>query len=246
VNTRRFKFLLIVCLTTFFTLVIPNRQAGNTIMVKPQAIAGGDLITPMLLSTPTALSVDIPVATPDISITTSTEPPSLIYITKEEVDGGKVWLEISKIQINTPIEMAKVINTTNGLSFDKPQENPKWIPDWSSEIGAPGVALIYGHRQWGPIPKVFTNLDDLEYGDEAIVKSIHNKITFEVREITIVDPDEVWATFLEHNKKAKENDKSLLMLITCTPWGTDWQRLIILLEEVNSEPKGYSDYTGLE
>lgn len=160
---------------------------------------------------------------------TSTVTSTPIYITKEEITEGTVWLEIPKIQVDTPIEMAEVVYTITGPSFDRPQENPKWVPDWSSEIGLPGITLIYGHRQWGPVPKVFTDLNDLEPGDKAIVKSTQNRFTYRVVEKMVVDPEEVWQIVLERDQQAKKDGKRQLTFLTCTPWGTDWQRLVVFL-----------------
>lgn len=234
-NPKKFVFLSILgYITTVLLLVASGYQPTpvvattlleNAITVTPRARESSGP-TPTLSPTPTALPTDIPAAT------------TLIYITKEEITEGTVWLEIPKIQVNVLIEMANVVYTTIDLSFDQPRENPKWVPDWSSEIGLPGAALIYGHRQWGPVPKVFTDLDDLEPDDKVIVTSTQNGLTYKVVETMVVDPEEVWSIVIERNEQAKEDGKSQLMLLTCTPWGTNWRRLIVFLalEEANDEP----------
>lgn len=194
-----------------------------------------------LVLTPTALPIDVPIAI-------STAIPTPIYITREEVTKGTVWLEIPKIHVRTLIEVANVVYTTDGLSFDRPQEKPKWVPDWSSEIGLPGIALIYGHRQWGPVPKVFTDLDDLEPDDKVVIASTQNRLTYKVVETMVVDPEEVWPIVFKRDQQARENSKSQLMLLTCTPWGTDRQRLIVFLtlEEVSDASRSRSGHTSVE
>jgi len=193
---------------------------------------------PVVTSTVSVIPT-VTISTPSISTVTatvmSTVAPSPIYITKEEIREGTVWLEIPKIRVKAPIELADVIYTKAGPSFDLPKENPKWVPDWSSEIGLPGIALIYGHRQWGPFPKVFTNLDDLKPKDKAIVISTKNRFTYEVVETMVVNPEDIWQVIFEHDQQAKKDGESKLMLLTCTPWGTDWQRLVVFLtlEEVS-------------
>ena len=179
--------------------------------------------------TPTPIPTHVP------TIVSTTIP--VFYITEEEIAENTVWLEIPKIQVHTLIEKANVVYASTNLSFDQPQDNPKWVPGWSSNIGLPGTALIYGHRQWGPVPKVFTNLDSLETDDKVIVTSTQRLFVYKVVETMIVNPEEVWPIVIEHDEQSKKDGKSQLILLTCTPWGTDWQRLIVFLalEEASNE-----------
>ena len=55
----------------------------------------------------------------------------------------------------------------------------------------------------------------------------------------VVDPEEVWAIVLEYDQQAKKENISKLILLTCTPWGTNWQRLIVFLtleEDASNAP----------
>jgi len=157
---------------------------------------------------------------------TPTLLPTLIHIEQGDFE-NEVILEIPKINTRAVIEVAKIIGTDQGLEFSQPEESPMWIPNWSRNIGQRGVALIYGHRQWGPIPRVFTDLDDLETGDQIIISTIDKVFTFEVVETTVIDPEDLWPTIEVQDNNAIKDDKSQLALLTCTPWGVDWQRLIV-------------------
>lgn len=150
-------------------------------------------------------------------------------VTAGDISTGQVRLNIPAIQVNSVIDLASVVDTQVGLTFTEPENNPLWIPDWSTEIGLPGVSIIYGHRQWGPTPKVFTDLDNLIVGDQASIDTPQYQFFYLVAEILIINPDDLWPVATSYDLAAKSDNRNYLMLITCTPWGTNLQRLIIFL-----------------
>lgn len=170
--------------------------------------------TPFQPSAPTPIETSAELGLEPGPIPTPTPLPA--HISREEIGEGTVELEISRIGVLTQLEI--------GVWEEPPftRDTPKWIPE-RSEIGLPGVALIYGERQWGPIPKVFTDLDELEAGDPIIVRSPQEELIFTVYETVVVDPDQVWTTI----DQFQERGEAQLALVTCTPWGTAKQRLIV-------------------
>lgn len=196
--------------TTEMSSVEPTVPPTTAVTLVPEA--------PVLASIPTLQPTQIPV-----------------HVEKEDFKNEDVFLEVPKIEINARVEMADTIEGDDGLSFSKPEENPLWVPDWSRDIGLEGVALIYGHRQWGPLPKVFTDLDDLEPGDEVVVTTAEERFVFEVVESIVIDPEDLWKTISEYDAQAQEQADAQLALLTCTPWGTDWQRLVVFATLVRVE-----------
>lgn len=89
-----------------------------------------------------------------------------------------------------------------------------------------GNAVIFGHSTLPQLynPKdyktIFSNAYKLKIGDS--IYSIVNGITYahKIYSITVVNPDDTSA-FLQ------EYDNSYLTLVTCTPPGTVWKRLVI-------------------
>lgn len=178
-----------------------------------------------------ALQAQVPTPTPTLEPTP--EPtPTLIFMTEEELMNGEVLLEIQKIGLSVPIEVAEIVS--DGSSFQK-NDNPTWIPQWSQFIGQEGVALVYGERQWGPTPKVFTSLDKLEPGDVITVRSAVKVFHFRVLGSVVIDPSEIWLTFQTYDQEARSLRSSQLALLTCTPWGTARQRLIVFAELIGEE-----------
>lgn len=89
-----------------------------------------------------------------------------------------------------------------------------------------GNAVIFGHSTLPQLynakdyKTIFANLYLLSEGDEIIVNSSNINYKYMVESITVVDPDNT--TVLEQNY-----DDSFLTLVTCTPPGTIWKRLVV-------------------
>lgn len=89
-----------------------------------------------------------------------------------------------------------------------------------------GNAVIFGHSSLPQLydPKnyktIFTYLYKLTPEDEIFVVFNGVKYKYKVENITVVDPDNT--TVLEQNY-----DDSFITLVTCTPPGTIWKRLVV-------------------
>ena len=89
-----------------------------------------------------------------------------------------------------------------------------------------GNAVIFGHSTLPQLynaknyKTIFSYLYKLNYGDEIIVNTDNLTYKYIVENITVVDPDNT--SVLEQNY-----DDSFLTLITCTPPGTIWKRLVV-------------------
>ena len=220
-------FLYLLCLICLFSLIVFGPIGSNVVNYYA--------LTPSptsMFSAPFILATPIPV-TP-----TQTVSPLSPHVAKNEIANGDVSLEIPSISVNTKVEIATVVDTEIGPSLSTPDDNPLWIPDWSSEFGLPGISMIYGHRQWGPVHKIFSNLDDLNIGDKATISSAEYQFVYSVYEAVIINPEDIWTVAIYHDQMAKIGNRNELMLITCTPWGTDQLRLIVFLslEAVNVLP----------
>lgn len=89
-----------------------------------------------------------------------------------------------------------------------------------------GNAIIFGHST---LPQLFNSQDyktifadayKLELGDKIIAQVEGVSYTYKIENITVVDPSDT-SIF------AQSYDNSYITLVTCTPPGTVWKRLII-------------------
>lgn len=161
-------------------------------------------------------------------------PTTIPYFAKENFENNEeIYLKIPKIGVDSKLGMA-CGNHENDYDFSELDELPLWIcPNqndgpYLSSLGLAGTSIILGHRQWGPLPKIFAKLDKVKLGDEVIVSSSSIILTYKTKEIIEVKPENLWQKISEINMQGKENSQSYLILITCTPYGTDWQRLLII------------------
>ncbi|MEN9407909.1 MAG: hypothetical protein RLZZ455_1125 [Candidatus Parcubacteria bacterium] len=89
-----------------------------------------------------------------------------------------------------------------------------------------GNAVIFGHSTLPQLfnPKdyktIFAKLHTIEKGDSLIVSVDGTRYTYKVYAIDIVPPDD-FAPLMQHY------DDSYLTVITCTPPGTIWERLVV-------------------
>ncbi len=94
--------------------------------------------------------------------------------------------------------------------------------------GERGVSVIFGHRRYHlpPAKDTFYNLDKAEIGDRIEIKLKDGTwLEYTVINIDILDPTNLESVISE------KTDRYLLKLITCTPLGTDRQRLIVTAEK---------------
>ena len=145
----------------------------------------------------------------------------------------EVILEIPSLSIDTKLQIA-CHNEENVYDFSGLEETPVLVCTDASEslsnVGVPGVSIILGHRQWGVVPKIFAHLDELKEGEIASVVTNEKSIDFQVVETIIIPPEELWDTVGLYHTEGVNNEKAFLILITCTPYGTDKERLLVVLE----------------
>ena len=130
-------FLYLLCLIFLFSLIVFGPIGSNVIKYYAPPPPSSTQIFSASFSLNTPVSI-----TPIPAV--SQLPP---HVTKNEVAGGVVSLEIFSIGINTKVEVASTVNTEIGPTLSTPNNNPLWIPEWSTEFGLPGVSMVYGHRQ---------------------------------------------------------------------------------------------------
>lgn len=126
------------------------------------------------------------------------------------------------------------INIRNGLIKTNSYEmNPDdFIGHYAgtSLPGENGNVFLYGHSVMPFLfneknyKTIFSNLHNLEEGDEVIIRYNNKKYRYEVMEKIILRPEEIDPLNLV-SKEYKED--ATLSLMTCTPPGTSLKRLIV-------------------
>lgn len=90
-------------------------------------------------------------------------------------------------------------------------------------------SVISAHRGL-PTATLFTHLDRMEIGDTFYFTILDRKITYEVDQIRIVEPDDTELIQLS-------SGKDYCTLLTCTPYGINTQRLLVRGHQVDATQK---------
>lgn len=104
------------------------------------------------------------------------------------------------------------------------------LQNTSLPVGGEGThAALSGHRGL-PTASLFTDLDQMEIGDEFFIKVLNETLAYEVDQILTVLPTEMGALAIEPGQ-------DYVTLITCTPYGINSHRLLVRGHRVPYTPE---------
>ncbi|MFV1960744.1 MAG: sortase [Acidimicrobiia bacterium] len=150
--------------------------------------------------------------------------PEPVKFSPEEIPDigeGFAFLRIDKIGLDAVI--------FEGVDPQTLKSGPGHTPG-SPLPGQPGNAVLAGHRTTYGRP--FWDFDLLEIGDRIEVESAIGVSVYEVREIAVVQPTDVWVT--------DDRPGAWLTMTTCEPKFSARQRLVIWAEMVSGPNLEYA------
>lgn len=132
------------------------------------------------------------------------------------------YLEIPKINVKLAIY--------HGIGTEALENGCGHIEGTSLPIGGVGTHSVLSAHRGLPSAKLFTDLDQLEIGDLFYITVLDEKFAYKVDQILTVLPEET-------EDLAIEEDKDLVTLVTCTPYGVNSHRLLVRGERTEYVPK---------
>lgn len=90
----------------------------------------------------------------------------------------------------------------------------------SLPIGGNNTHSVLAAHRGLPSKELFTNITKLELGDTFTITVIDRTITYKIDNITVVEPTDT--TYLQI-----EENKDYVTLLTCTPYGLNFHRLLV-------------------
>lgn len=143
-------------------------------------------------------------------------------------NGMMGYVEIPKIDITEPIyHYSTEVSLGIGIGH---------IHGSSLPVGGNSThSVLTGHRGL-PNQKFFSDLDKVVVGDRFYIHMMDDILVYEVYKITEIEPYDVETLFLE-------DGRDLVTLVTCTPYGVNTQRLLVMGERVSAD-KLQKDTTG--
>lgn len=151
---------------------------------------------------------------------------SYLFSSKVTLNTG-FSIEIPKIKLVSPI--IKGVDATNEKEYRKALTMGIAQAKGSALPGNKGTIFLFGHSTDYPwnltrYNTIFLRLDELKKNDLIILKKDGKEYKYLVTEKKVVWPNEV--------KYIKENIKDQLILQTCTPIGTAFQRLLVFASPI--------------
>lgn len=196
------------------------------------------LISWQIYFAPIFASQDIASPIPKISIVSNNSVESLIGQASEsfttDSTNAQNWFPTFKTQKRTDIRITTFkisipkLNIKNANVSTIDTNLAKHLVNYPGTSIPPekGNAVIFGHSTLPQLynksdyKTIFTNIYTLTPSDEIVVNVLGNEYKYKIESITVVDPENT--SVLEQNYS-----DSFLTLVTCTPPGTIWKRLVI-------------------
>lgn len=152
-----------------------------------------------------------------------------------EIIPSESRIVIPKIKVNAPVVFA---DTKDEKSIENLLRSGVVHYQDTAKPGEVGNSFITGHSSnywWdtGKYNYVFVMLDKLEPGDQAVIYYNGKKFVYTVRDKVVVEATDV--------SVLAPTDTPMLTLMTCTPPGTSWKRLIVRLDR--TDPAYYKPET---
>ena len=126
-------------------------------------------------------------------------------------------LDIPKIHVELPIY--------HGTAKESLSNGVGHLQGTSLPVGGRNThSVLTGHRGL-PSSKLLVRLDEMKKGDLFFICMGNETLAYKVREIQIVEPDDMSVMRIQ-------KEKDLVSLVTCTPYGINTHRLVVTGERV--------------
>ncbi|MCD7834195.1 MAG: class C sortase [Lachnospiraceae bacterium] len=122
------------------------------------------------------------------------------------------YVTIEKIDVQLPIYHGTDVNVLQTASGH--------LEGTSLPVGGESTHCVISAHRGLPSALLFTHLDQMEIGDTFTITVLDRVMTYEVDQISIVEPTEIEKLYIEEGK-------DYCTLLTCTPYGVNSERLLV-------------------
>lgn len=145
------------------------------------------------------------------------------FVNFDQVEGYEELLDVSGTGIMGYVTIEKIrveLPIYHGTEDSVLQIAAGHLQGSSLPVGGKGTHSVISAHRGLPSAKLFTDLGELEEGDTFTVTVLNRKLTYQVNQIRIVEPQEIQELEID-----PEEDYCTLM--TCTPYGINSHRLLV-------------------
>lgn len=134
------------------------------------------------------------------------------YMSLLDVNGLMGYVEIPSIQVYLPIY--------HGTTSTVLQKGAGHLEGSALPVGGPGTNPVITAHRGLPSAKLFTDLDQLELGDDFYLHILGRTLAYRVDQISVIKPSDTKAL-----DAIPGQDHATLL--TCTPYGINTERLVV-------------------
>ena len=109
------------------------------------------------------------------------------------------------------------------------------LPMTSLPVGGEGTHCVLSAHRGLPGARLFSDLDELEVGDEFYIHVLDRTLTYRIDQIKTVEPDEIADLLVQEGE-------DYVTLVTCTPYAVNTHRLLV--RGVRAEPAAGAEAEG--
>ena len=146
------------------------------------------------------------------------------YLSLLDIAGNGVMchIEIPKINVDLPV--------FHGVSLSTLEKGVGHLEGSSLPVGGVGTHAVMTAHTGLNSAKLFTDLTELEIGDEFYIYTLDQILAYRVDNILTVEPEDVGALSMVEGK-------DYVTLVTCTPYGINSHRLLVRGVRVDYTPE---------
>ena len=138
--------------------------------------------------------------------------PPLAYAQQLTVGGAMVYVDIPKINVYLPVQ--------HGTDADTLERAVGHVVGTSLPVGGNGTHAVLSAHSGLASSKLFSDIDQLAVGDTFYIHVLGEVLAYKVDAIHTVLPTDTSLLQIEDNK-------DLVTLVTCTPFGVNTHRLLV-------------------
>jgi len=138
--------------------------------------------------------------------------PPLAYAQQLTVGGVMAYVDIPKINVYLPVQ--------HGTDADTLEKSVGHVVGTSLPVGGSSTHAVLSAHSGLASSKLFSDIDQIEKGDVFYIHVLGDTLAYEVDSIHTVLPTDTSLLQIEDNK-------DLVTLVTCTPFGVNTHRLLV-------------------
>ena len=138
--------------------------------------------------------------------------PPLAYAQQLTVGGAMAYVDIPKINVYLPVQ--------HGTDADTLEKSVGHVVGTSLPVGGSSTHAVLSAHSGMASSKLFSDIDQLEQGDNFYIRVLDDTLAYEVDVIHTVLPTDTSLLQIEEGE-------DLVTLVTCTPFGVNTHRLLV-------------------